>query len=108
MSDHNRALEKNSATTDSILILAVCFNAVLSIINGHVMALERTHVIFTEIIVYAAAFTIVIVNADRKMMPWLLLTLFITLNGLLLSAGNRAFNPKNIRDVLVIPTFIML
>jgi putative polymerase len=108
MSDHNRALEKNSATTDSILILAVCFNAVLSIINGHVMGLERTHVIFTEVFVYAAAFTIVIVNADRKMMPWFLLTLFITLNGLLLSAGNRAFNPKYIRDVLVIPTFIML
>jgi putative polymerase len=98
----------NSAVTDLVLILAVCFNALLSIINGHVVALERTHVILAEIVVYAATLTTVVLNADRKMVPWFLLTLFIILNGLLLSVGNEAFNAKYIRDVLVIPTFIML
>jgi putative polymerase len=98
----------SSALSESVLILAVCFNALLSIINGHVVTLERTHVALAEVIVYAAALAIVLINPDRKMMPWFLLTLFIALNGILLSVCNDAFNAKYIRDVLVIPTFIML
>jgi putative polymerase len=98
----------NSAATGTVLISAVCFNALLSIINGHVIALQRAHVIFTEVFVYVAALTILIFNADRKMLSWFLLAVFITLNGLLLSVGNSAFNPKDIRDVLVIPIFVML
>ena len=98
----------NAAASECVLIFAVCFNALLSIINGHVVALQRAHVILSEIAIYAAALTIVILNADRKMSPWVLLTLFIILNGLLLSLGNGAFNAKYTRDVLVIPTFVML
>jgi putative polymerase len=98
----------NTAITECVLILAVCFNAILSIINGHVLALERGHVIFSEIAVYAAALMIVVFNADRRMLPWFLLAFFIILNGLLLSLGNGAFNAKYMRDVLAIPTFIML
>jgi putative polymerase len=98
----------NSAITECILILAVCFNAILSIVNGHVASLQRGHVAFVEIAIYAAALTSLVFNADRKMLPWFLLSLFIVLNGLILCLGNGAFNPKYIRDVLAIPVFIML
>src|SRR6202795_2775409 len=96
------------AVTECVLVWAVCFNAILSIINGHVLALERSHVILSDIAVYAAAFMIMVFNADRKMSPWFLLAYFIILNGLVLSLGNGAFNAKYMRDVLEIPTFIML
>jgi putative polymerase len=108
MSGQHRVSQMNSAITASILIFAVIFNALFAIINGHVVTLERAHVILAEILVYGAAITIVGLNADRKMLPWLLLALFIVLNGLLLSMANDAFNAKYIRDVLVIPVFIML
>jgi len=96
------------AFTEFVLICAVSFNAVLSIANGHGVTLQRGHVVFAEIAIYAAALTIIIFNADRRMFPWFLLMLFIVLNGLLLCLGNGAFNPKYMRDVLAIPTFIML
>jgi putative polymerase len=108
MSDRNGTRKMNSVVKDSVLILAVCFNALLSIINGHVVALARSHVILIEITVYAAVLSIIILNADRRMLPWFLLSIFIVLNGLLLSVGNESFNAKYIRDVLVIPIFIML
>jgi putative polymerase len=103
-----RTLDVSSALPAFVLICAVCFNAVLAIINGHVVVLGRGHVIFAEIAIYAAALAIIVTNADRKMWPWFLLTLFIVLMGLLIGLGNGEFNPKYIRDVLVIPVFIML
>ena len=96
------------AIPEFVLILAVCFNAVLAIANGHGVTLQRGHVVAAEIVVYAAAVSVIFLNADRRMLPWFILALFIVLNGLLLGLGNGAFNPKYIRDVLAIPTFIML
>jgi putative polymerase len=98
----------SSILSELVLIGAVSFNAVLAIINGHIVALQRVHVVVAEIAIYAAALSLIIFNADRKMMPWALLTLFIILSGLLLALGNGDFNAKYLRDVLVIPVFVML
>jgi putative polymerase len=103
-----RSLDISSALPAIVLIAAVCFNAVLAIINGHVVALARTHVVLAEIAIYAVALGVIVSNADRRMWPWFLLALFIVLMGLLIGLGNGEFNPKYIRDVLVIPVFIML
>jgi putative polymerase len=103
-----KPLKMNPAISECVLILAVCFNAILSVVNGHVAQLQRTHVVVAEIAIYATALAIIFFNADRKMLPWFLLAFFIILQGLLLCLGNGAFNPKYMRDVLVIPTFIML
>jgi len=103
-----RSLDISSALPAIVLIAAVCFNAVLAIINGHVVGLSRGQVIFAELAIYAAALAIIVTHADRRMWPWFLLTLFIILMGLLIGLGNGEFNPKYIRDVLVIPVFIML
>jgi putative polymerase len=98
----------SSALSALVLIAAVCFNAVLSIINGHVMALARVHVVLAEMAIYAGALAIIVFRSDRNMWPWFLLALLIVLMGLLIALGNGEFNPKYIRDVLVIPIFIML
>jgi putative polymerase len=103
-----RALSMNSALPEFILITAVCFNAILSIVSGHFVTLARTQVILAEVAVYAGALAIIVSRADRRMLPWFLLTLFIVLMGLLVSAGSGELNAKYIRDVLVIPIFIML
>src|ERR1700674_2893121 len=98
----------SSWVIECVLISAVVFNAVLSIVNGHVVALNRGLVVVAEIAIYAATFLVLLLRADRRMLPWFLLVVFIVLNGLLLGLGNGNFNPKYIRDVLAIPTFIML
>lgn len=103
-----RTLSFSSIVPPLVLISAVCFNAFLAIVNGHVVALARVQVVFAEISIYAAAIAIILTHADRKMLPWFLLTLFIVTLGLVIALGNGEFNPKYIRDVLVIPVFIML
>jgi putative polymerase len=102
-----RALSMNLAP-GFVLVTAVCFNAILAILNGHFVALARAHVIFAEIAVYAGALAMIVSRADRRMWPWFLLTIFIILMGLFVSAGSGELNAKYIRDVLVIPIFIML
>jgi putative polymerase len=104
----NRARWMSAAIAECVLILAVCFNAVLAVLNGHGVTLQRGHVVFAEIAIYAAALATLVFNADRRMLPWFLLALFIVVNGLLLCLGNGVFNPKYMRDVLVIPIFILL
>lgn len=91
-----------------ILFGAVSFNAILAVINGHVFALQRIHVVLTEVAIYGLAVVVIAFNADRRMRPWLLLSLFIIAFGFLLALANGAFSPKYLRDVLVIPVFVML
>ena len=94
--------------SNAVLIVAVTFNAALALINAHIVALERTYVVLTEVAVYGAAAAIIFFRVDRRMMPWFLLALATVLLGFLLGLGNGAFNPKFPRDVLVIPVFVML
>jgi putative polymerase len=96
------------AVPETIVIVAVCFNALLAIVNGHGVQLNRGIIVFAEIAIYSAALAVIVFNADRKMQPWFLLAFFIVLNAVLLSLGNGNFNAKYPRDVLVIPVFIML
>ena len=63
----------SSVPAEAVLIL---FSAVLAIVNGHVVALERIHVVAAEIAIYAAALSLVFSDTDRKMMPWLALSCF--------------------------------
>ena len=98
----------NAAIAENLVILAVCFNALLAVVNGHVVQLDRNIIVLVEIAIYGAALAVIVFNADRKMQPWFLLAFFIVLNAVLLSLGNGNFNAKYPRDVLVIPVFIML
>jgi putative polymerase len=98
----------SSVLSEMVLIGAVLFNAILAIVNGHVLTLARTHVVLAELFIYAAALSLIFFNADRRMLPWFLLAWFIILIGLLLALGNGTFNAKYTRDVLVIPVFVML
>jgi putative polymerase len=104
----NRTFSLTSVLPPTILIGAVCFNAALAIINGHVVGLTRTSVMLSEVVIYATALGVILTHADRRMLPWFLLAVFIIVNGLFIALGNGEFNPKYIRDVLVIPVFILL
>jgi hypothetical protein len=94
MRSMRKSSDIGSALPAIVLIAAVCFNAILAIINGHVVALAQVHVVLAEIAIYAVALAIIITHADRSMLPWFLLTLFIVVMGLLIGLGNGSFNPN--------------
>ncbi len=91
-----------------VLIGCVGFNAGLAVINGHIMPLPPALVIAAEGMLVSAALGLAMLGWKPQMAPSLaliaLLVLFATFRGLLMAQPE----PKFLRDVLLIPTFLML
>ena len=91
-----------------VIIGAVLFNPVLAIINGHVKGLSDKSVIACEVILFASALLLALRRYQSAMVPWFLLMLVAAAFAILRLAGTGVFEPKYLRDALLIPTFILL
>jgi putative polymerase len=91
-----------------ILISGATFNAGLSVINAHVMPLSATFVIGCEVTIVAAAHAVALANYRRDMAPWYVLAGILVLIALYRALATQQFEPKLLRDVLLIPTFVVL
>lgn len=91
-----------------ILIACVCFNAGLAFVNAHAMGVPTALVIATEASLTAAAFGLALLAWKPQMAPSLaliaMLGLFAVFRGLLMAQPD----PKLLRDVAIIPIFMML
>jgi putative polymerase len=91
-----------------VLIGCVGFNAGLAVINGHIMPLPPALVIAAEGMLVSAALGLAMLGWKPQMAPSLvliaILALFAIFRGLLMAQPE----PKFLRDVLLIPTFLML
>lgn len=110
------AAQPGTAVTDDdaglfpvvIVLLAVLFNAVLSIINAHVKTLSMASVIGTELALVVAANLFSLYHLRRRMLPWHGMIFAIAAFAVIRAAITGSFEPKYVRDVLVIPTFLLL
>lgn len=91
-----------------IVLAAVLFNAGLAIINAHVMPLSATAVIGAEVMIVAAAHAVVFANYRPQMLPWYVMIVVIVLFSLERGIVVGRFDPKFLRDALLIPTFVLL
>lgn len=91
-----------------VLIGAVTFNAVLAIVNAQVTALSPAMVIMAEIALVGAAHALALANYKREMTPWYLLIALLTSVALLRCLFMGEIDVKYLRDLLIIPTFILL
>lgn len=91
-----------------IVIAAVSFNALLAIVSSHVVRLSPEAVILAEVSLLSAAHILALLKYRSEMAPWYLLLglLFLLFLGRSLVTGHA--EPKFIRDVVIIPTFIIL
>jgi putative polymerase len=91
-----------------ILIASVGFNAGLAFVNGHVMDVPPLLVMATEAALVATAFGLAFLAWKPEMGPSVALiaalALFAVFRGLLMGQPD----PKYLRDVALIPTFLML
>lgn len=98
----------NRMLAASIVLGSMCFNAVLAIVNAHVMPLSSAHVILGEgLLVLAAAIT-ALRAWQVRMTPAIALSAFLLLFAILRGAITGEMDPKYFRDVLIIPLFLML
>lgn len=91
-----------------VLIASVSFNAGLAFVNGHIMPVPTALVIVTEAGLVSAAMGLALLAWRPQMAPSVALIaalgLFAVFRGLLMAQPD----PKLLRDVILIPVFLML
>jgi putative polymerase len=92
----------------TLLLAAVLFNPLLAIANAHVKPLSPAFVIGTEVLIVAAAHLLALIAFRARMAPWYLLIFLLVAFAVLRSVAVGSPNVKYLRDVVLIPTFIIL
>lgn len=91
-----------------IILATLFFNPVFAIINGHVTYLSPNAIIAAEVLIVAAASLVVLANLNPRMTPWIMLIGVIGIFAFLRTVGTGTFEPKFVRDALIIPVFVLL
>lgn len=91
-----------------ILFSAVFFNFALAIINRHVTPLSPGDVILAEVAIVAATHAVCLLRFRDLMAPWYMLLWFMVMVALGRWLWLADIDPKSLRDVIIIPTFICL
>lgn len=99
---------QSAALAGFVIIGTVLFNAVLAVINGNIVALTDKVVIASEMLLFGLALLLALRRYKSAMFPWLLLMVVAFAFATLRWAGTGAFEPKYLRDALLIPAFVML
>ena len=91
-----------------IVFGAVSFNAVLAFVNGNVTGLTSAPVIAAEVFFVASAHAVALKNYKPQMATWYaLLGLFVGF-AIVRCIAYQTFDVKYLRDVMIIPTFVVL
>ena len=93
-----------------LVLAAISYNAILSVINAHVFSISTSYVMVAEILIVGIAFAYVGINFKRYesiRLPtaYLFLSVFIFL---FVSIAQEQIYLKSIRDVLIIVAFFMI
>jgi putative polymerase len=91
-----------------IVISATVFNAVLAVINAHVIPMTPSNVILVEVVIVLAAHLKALANYCQEMTRWYVLIAILVLISATRGVATGYFEPKLLRDALLIPTFIVL
>ena len=97
-----------SAAIRGTLYAATLFNAVLAVANANGATLNSGVVIGCEALLTATALALGIDGRRAEKTRWVLLCSLIVAFNLVNGFGSGAVDPKFIRDVLIIPVFILL
>ncbi|MEE8296543.1 MAG: hypothetical protein V3R26_01795 [Hyphomicrobium sp.] len=102
------ALPSSEAIAASLVCAAVCFNFVLAFLNAHVSSLDRGSVILVEVVIVSITLMVCFVSNNRLMIPWIGVICIIVTIFLVGSMVRQSYDPKHLRDVLLIPIFVAL
>lgn len=92
----------------SIVIWATLFNALLALINAQMLKLSPAAVIAAESITSLLAFALAMARYRPEMRRWWIMAGLIVLMFSLGSSARGDFQPKLLRDVIIIPNYILL
>lgn len=102
------AQQNKSVIPIALVLTAICFNAVLAFINGHVAALSAQHVILVEAALVVAAQVYALIHFNRRMIPWYAFIVLVALFSIIRMLAVDQVELKYFRDLLLIQTFVVL
>lgn len=91
-----------------ILIACIMFNAGLAVVNANIMALTPSVVMLVEGMLTATALAVALLRWRPEMSPILVVMSLIFLFGVVRAIVTGQMQPKYIRDVMIIPVFLLL
>jgi putative polymerase len=91
-----------------ILIASMTFNAGLAVVNANVMPLTSPMVMLVEGMITAAALGVAVLRWRPAMAPMLVVMSLIALFGVFRAIVSGEVQAKYIRDVMIIPVFLLL
>ncbi|MCW6506512.1 hypothetical protein [Lichenifustis flavocetrariae] len=107
-SDRISTLVSRQTAIAATVLLACSFNAGLALVNANGAALNSSVVIACEGALTASALVLGIDGRRPDKIKWVLLCVAIVGFNIANGFGSGAFDPKFIRDVLLIPVFVLL
>jgi putative polymerase len=95
------------------LILAVVaatmlFNLALCFVNTNFMAMREVHVILAEMAIMAAAFGLLVFASRPLDLRWVCFALAMVVCAILVMVMRGEVQPKTVRDLIIIPAFVLL
>jgi putative polymerase len=91
-----------------ILIASVTFNSGLAVVNANIAPLSSSIVMLVEGLLTCAALGVAILRWRPGMAPLIVVMALIFLFGVLRTISTGELQPKYIRDVMIIPVFLLL
>ena len=91
-----------------IVFGAVSFNAVLAFVNGNVTGLTPAPVVAAEVFFVASAHAVALKNFRPEMAAWYALLGLFLVFAIIRCVAYETFDVKYLRDVMIIPTFVVL
>jgi putative polymerase len=95
-------------TIVGIMISVVLFNAILAILNGHATAFSQMAPIACESFIVMATLFVAMLRYREEMYPYIILIGILVLFATIRSIALEQPEPKYVRDVLIIPVFMLL
>jgi putative polymerase len=92
----------------AIVLAAVLFNPLLAIVNANVRPLTSATVIACEVAIVLAAHAYALLRFDRRMSIWYAYIAALAAFALVRSLATGDVEIKYLRDLMVIPTFVVL
>lgn len=92
-----------------IVVLAVCYNAILAFINANILTLNFAMVAATELLILAASLWLIYRTGITKYdINEIVLIVFIVFSATLISLINQTIFIDSVRNILIISLFVML
>jgi putative polymerase len=91
-----------------VVVVAVTFNFLLAIFNAQGMPITTGAVVASEVVLMLTIHCYAIINYRAEMLPWHLLIGLSLVLFFLRSLATGSIEPKYVRDVVIIPTYIIL